>query len=87
MAQPAVVIADARNQIGQILATIERAQAQAAALVQAWNKLGGSAFVDTDDFTDSDITEAEFEAAISSLSTAFPDILGAHGTNLYKLKW
>ena len=87
MAQPAVVIAEIRSEVTQVLGTVERAQAQAAALVQAWDKLGGAAFIEGYDWTASDITEEEFLAAISSLETAFPDVLRSHGVNLYKLKW
>ena len=80
------VIDTTRQGTIRVLSLIEEAQAQAASLVQQWNKLGGAAAIASFDFTGYDLTSAEIGDAINSLGTAFPDILGAHGTNLYKLK-
>lgn len=86
MASQETVINTHRIEIARVLTSIEAAQARAAALVQEYNKLGGSAFLAGYDWTPQGITEAEFLDAQSSLATLFPDILTTHGTNLYNVK-
>ena len=87
MVQQANLISDVRNGLNEITKLVEQAQAKSAALVQMYNKLGGSSFLTGHDWSGSDITEQEFLDAVSSLGTAMPDLLGAHGTNLYKMRW
>ena len=82
---PDNVIGDTRGNIAQVIAYIEQAQAIAAKTVQQWNKLGGATSVSGFDWNTLNVTEQEFLDAVSSLSTALPDIMGAHGTNLYKV--
>jgi len=84
--QQAILIANIRATAQRILDHIEQAQAEAAAQVQEWNKLGGSTFLDGFDYTEMDIDADDVTAAVSSMSSALPDILGNDGTNLYKLK-
>lgn len=82
----AELIAQARNAVNGVLEKIEEAQALAAAAVQQYNKLGGGSYLSGFDWETIEIAEQEFLDAVSSLSTALPDILAAHGTNLYKVK-
>lgn len=84
--QPTTLINHIRASSAQILRLIEQAQAVAAAQVQEWNKLGGSTFLTGFDYTGLDIDGNDITAAISSMTTALPDILGDHGTNLYTVK-
>jgi len=83
--QQATLVNSVRNSAAQILNLIEQAQAIAAAQTQEYNKLGGSSFLEGFSW-DGDITEQNLLDAVSSMSSAFPDLLGAHGTNLYRLK-
>ncbi len=83
-----VLVARTRESVKQLLGAIEAVQGDAAALVQRWNKLGGSAAVADlalEDWTALGLTETQFTDAMSSLGTLFPDLLGAHGTNLYTI--
>jgi hypothetical protein len=83
--QQATLVNNVRNNAARILSLIEQAQAIAASQAQEYNKLGGATFLEG--FTwDGDVTEQNLLDAVSSLTSAFPDILGAHGTNLYRLK-
>lgn len=85
MALADFVVTETHEKVKRILDLVEEAQALSAEVVQQWNKvaagtkLGGYAWPEG-------YSEEEFMTAISSLQTAMPDILGAHGTNLYKLK-
>jgi len=83
-----VLVQRTMQAVSVLLKEQEQVQARAAALVQRWNKLGGSAFLagmTAEDWTAVGVAEADFLAAMSSLGTAFPDVLGDHGTNLYKI--
>ena len=85
MAQTDFIVTETHEKVKRILKLVEEAQALSAEVVQQWNKvsagtkLGGYVWPEG-------YSEAEFVTAISSLETAMPDLLGAHGTNLYKLK-
>ncbi len=87
MAQVDQTVINIRGRTSRAVKLIEQAQAEAAAAVQEWNKLGGEAMFSGYEWPEgSDITQAEFTTGVSSLSTAMPDILGDHGTNLYKMR-
>lgn len=75
-----------RSEVREVVALVERAQAIAARVVQKYNKLGGAAFFAEEAIEwPEDCAQAEFVAAVASLGTLFPDILGNHGTNFYKV--
>ena len=84
--QQATLVNNIRASSKRILRLIEQAQAEAAAQVQEYNKVGGSSFLTGFDYTDMDINATDITNAITSMSSALPDILGNNGTNLYKLK-
>ena len=80
-----VLVNQTQNAVRHILDQIEAVQGDAAALVQRWNKLGGATSVAAVDWEAVGVTQQEFADAMASLGTLFPDIMGAHGTNLYKI--
>jgi len=84
--QQATLINHIRATSAQILALIEQAQARAAAQAQEWTKLGGTDFLTDFEYTGMDIGATEVANAMNTITTLMPDILGAHGTNLYKLR-
>lgn len=84
--QQATLVNHIRATSARVVALIEQAQATAAAQAQEWTKLGGETFLTDFDYTGMDIAAADVANAMSSLTTLMPDILGAHGTNLYKMK-
>ena len=84
--QQVTLINNVRNRTARVLNLVEQAQAEAAAAVQEWNKLGGATFLTGFVWDDLDITAQQFTDAVASLGSAMPDILGAHGTNLYTIK-
>ena len=86
MATKPSFIAGTASDTMQILDLVERAQAIAAQRVQEYTKMGFSASLIDSDFTGMPYTKQEFIDAISSLMNLFPNILGDHGTNLYRLK-
>jgi hypothetical protein len=84
--QQQTLVNNIRSSAKKVLDLIEQAQAEAAAMSQEWTKLGGATFLTGFDYTEMDIDADDITNAMSSLSTAMPDILGSHGTNLYTLK-
>jgi len=84
--QQATLVNNIRATSARIVRLIEEAQAEAAAQVQEYNKLGGATFLTGFDFTGMDIDAGDVTNAVASMSNAFPDILGNDGTNLYTLK-
>lgn len=80
------LVVNVMNAAAEILRHVEAAQALAARQVQEWNKLGGADFFTDFNWETVHVTSAQISTAVSTLSTAFPDILGAHGTNLYLVK-
>ena len=75
-----------RGKTSTLLRAVEDLQGGAAAVVQGWNKRGGAAFlagITQEEWDGLGVTEAQVIAAVGSLSTLFPDLLGDHGTNLY----
>ncbi len=85
MAQGEFIVTEAHEKVKRILVLVEQAQALSAEVVQQWGKVGGSTTIEGYVWP-AGYSEAEFLSAISSLQSAMPDILGNHGTNLYKLK-
>jgi hypothetical protein len=83
MADQGATIGAIRSEIQESVKLVEQAQAIAARAVQRYNKLGGAAFL-VDYVWPAELSEADFIAAVGSLGTLFPDIMGNHGTNLYK---
>jgi hypothetical protein len=85
MAEPTTVANDIVARINRIIHQTEQAQAEAAAIFQMWNKLGGAASIAGATVANG-ATETQISDAVASLGTLFPDILGTHGTNFYVLK-
>lgn len=91
MAAQQQFINETRAKISGLVQEVEQIQGKAAAIVQQWDDLGGAAFLSGYDWTGSDIDEAEFVAAIGSLTTVFNDVLDnpgvGNGTNLQKMRY
>ena len=78
-----------RSKVSTLLRAIEEVQGDAAAVVQGWNKRGGAAFLagmTQDDWDGLGLTEAQVTAAVGSLGSLFPDLMGNDGTNLYAVE-
>ena len=86
MASNSSFISASVTDITQVLDLVEQAQAIAASRVQEYNKVAFSGLLVEGDFTGRTFTMAQFIDAISSLTTAMPNLLGDHGTNLYRIK-
>jgi len=79
------IVTDTHEKVKRILMLIEQAQGLSAEVVQQWNKVSGASKLGGYQWPEG-YSEEDFVTAISSLQTLMPDVLGAHGTNLYRLK-
>lgn len=85
MSQADFIVTETHEKVKRILDLVEEAQALSAEVVQQWNKVAGGTKIGAYPWPEG-YTGEDFVTAIASLETAMPDILGAHGTNLYRLK-
>lgn len=85
MAQKDYIVTETHEKVKRILLLVEEAQALSAATVQQWHKVAAGTKLGGYEWPEG-YSEEEFVTAISSLELAMPDILGEHGTNLYKMK-
>ena len=85
MAQSDFIVTETHEKVKRILALVEQAQALSAEVVQQWVKVSAGSKLGNYPWPEG-YAEEEFVTAISTLQTLMPDVLGAHGTNLYKLK-
>lgn len=85
MALADFVVTETHEKVKRILDLVEEAQALSAEVVQQWGKVSAGSKLGGYPWPEG-YSEAEFVTAISSLQTLMPDVLGDHGTNLYKLK-
>lgn len=85
MAQGDFIVTETHEKVKRILTLVEQAQALSAEVVQQWNKVSAVSKLGGYQWPEG-YSEEEFVTAIASLQTLMPDVLGDHGTNLYKLK-
>lgn len=87
MADDTTRVIRVQSQVSQLLTHIEQAQAIAASVTQELSALGGGAAATAGvDWATQTITAQQFYDALASLANALPGILGAHATNLYRVK-
>ena len=85
MAQSDFIVTETHEKVTRILTLVEQAQALSAEVVQQWVKVSAGSKLGNYPWPEG-YSEEEFVTAIATLQTLMPDVLGAHGTNLYKLK-
>lgn len=83
--QQIALVNDIRNRTAAMLAMIEQAQAEAAAIVQEYNAMGGGNALNGFDWQTVDVTEAQIANAMYSLQL-IAGILGGNAANLYPIK-
>lgn len=83
--QQAQLVNEVKSATTRTLRMVEQAQAEAAAIVQEYTKLGGATFLEGYNWAETDVTETQIANGINSLQNMV-DILGGHGVNLYPLK-